>query len=636
MYRSSKRIIAFILLSVIVLGAVFASYRIVDYDFMIDGSTKKWALSNRVKGSDEVFETQEALEAALDAKRQILWNTNVFTSVKCSWEEVQTVGDTTDVIAVIEVADSGSYIILPYPKYDSNTGFSLGLRYKNNNVLGTLGTAAVSVDWVQNGTGFDASTFEFEVPFENILLSNGSSLYFDITGNYNLADPDDGKIDFSTGINNFKISDVTLDGSLGISYVYEGNTFDKLTGSLSAKGFNVGGIYLDASASALLNYKSDIDDSNIVTALSLRKIEIGRLSIADTLTYTLAPSDNVDIRSLTSAKLINATTFGIQSDKIKDLVVGTEGGFNFAEDYQYLTVSFAFSPVEKITSTTSVTGNNSDDHGFYALKVSQSFSSSLKILNDKLTVTPTVTLINKNGSDYDLSPRAWELDSSIIVSGGDINRVSSGETYFAFRDNFRKGIKTEAQAMLLWNMDQEADFIIRGAATAFFHPLKNFNPSFRVYAAAAVDPIDWFNQADGSTYANANTYSFFDYTMTKETLNSLVRGVRLDSDKIQNAPKTNYMGYFSMNLTSSFLYFEDFGHLYVSPFLDAALFTNNIANSYELVSGVGVEAFMIMDSHASYPIRVSVGFDLEDLVDKFKGKDVSLGYEIFVGLGFLY
>ncbi len=637
MFRSSKRIMVFVLLAAVVLSAVSASYKIVDYEFRIDGSTKRWALLSRVKGSEDVFESVDALEEALNEKRQELWNTNVFSSVKCSWEELETVGDLVNVKAVFDVVDSGSVIILPYPKYDSNTGFSLGLRYKNKNVLGTLGAASVSVDWVQNGEGFDKSTFEFEVPVEDILLSNGSSLFFDLSGNYNMADPENGKTSFSTGIKNLVFSDITFDGSVGIAYLYGEKTFDNYSVNLSAKGIKVGRFYLDTSVNALLNFKSEVMKSKVVSSVSLRKIEFGNVSITDTLTYTAAPTVE-DMRSLSSAKLVNTMNFGIKSDRIKDLSVGTEVGLLFTDSSQYYTLSFAFSPINKITSTSKVTFYTSEGHGFYGIKASEALSSSfnVRILNKKLTVTPSVELINKNAETYAMGKRAWELDSSISVSGGSINRVSSGESYFAFRDNFRTGIKAEAQAEMVWNLGQNPDLIVRGAATVFLHPLKNFNPSFRFYAAAATEPIQWFNQKDGSKYANADLYSFSGYTMTKDTLNDLVRGVRLESEEIQSTYKTNFMLYFSMNLTSSFLYFEDFGHMYISPFLDVALFSNNFANSCEMVSGVGVEGYLIMDSHASYPIRVSLGFDLEDLIDKAKGKTTSLDYEVFVGLGFLY
>lgn len=638
MYKSSKKIFVFVLLVAVFLSSVFSSYKIVDYEFKIDGHTKRWALLSRVKDSEDTFESVEDLEAALKEKRQQLWNTNVFTSVKCSWEEVETVGDTVNVKAVFEIVDSGAAILLPYPKYDSNTGFSLGLRYKNNNVLGTLGAAAVSFDWVQNGTEFDKSTFEFEVPVENILLSNGSSLYFELAGNYNMANPTDGKLKFSTGITNLVIKDIVFESSVGAAYLYDEKTVDNFSFNLSAKGIKVGEILLDASTKALINRISSIKNSSIVTSLSVRKIEVGNVTITDTLTYTVAPSSSADISSLTSSKLVNATKFSIKSDKIKNLSVGTEVGLLFLDKYQYYTLSFAFNPINKITSTTKVTGYTSETNGLYAIKASQAFSSSFKVevLGKKITISPSVELINKNAETYVIGNRAWELDSSLTVSGGSINRVTSGESYFAFRDNFRTGVTAEAQAKMVWNFGQNPNLIVRGATTAFFHPLKNFNPSFRVYAAGAAEEIEWFNQSSGKTYANANLYTFSDYTMTKDGLNTLVRGVRLDSHEIQSTYKTNYMLYFSMNLTTSFLYFEDFGHMYISPFLDVAMFSNNFAKKTEVVSGIGVEAYMIMDSHASYPIRVSLGFDLEDLINKAKGQSTGLDYEVFIGLGFLY
>ncbi|MCR5760745.1 MAG: hypothetical protein K6F82_01910 [Sphaerochaetaceae bacterium] len=638
MLHTNKRFVVFFLLLFAVLNLAFATtYRIVDYEFDVDGHTNKWALANRVKGSDESFDSIEALESALESKRQTLWNTNLFTTVKCYWKEVAVYDEYVDVIAVIEVTDTGQYILVPYPKYDSNTGFSLGLRYKNNNVFGTLGKASVSLDWDQNGSDFDNSSFELEAPISNVLLSNGSVINMNVTGNYSVDSPDDAELNFSTGISNLKIKDVTLAGSFAIDYKHGTKNFDEFETALSASGFRFNEVYLDTSLSSELYFNSSITSSYIKPVVTVRNIKLGdKVTVSDTIAYNTVPKDSEKLWSFTTDEINNVTTFGIQSDVIKGLSVTAEETFDILEKSQYYRLSVGFNPLPKVSSTTTLKGYSSEAHDFYAFNVSQGFSTSFTVPYVKLNAVPFVTFINKNAESYEVTPRAWEIDTGITVSGGSINRISSGETYFAFRDNFRTGITTLAQAMMIWEPEKDPDVILRGAITAFWHPFKNFNPSFRLYAAAAADPIAWFDQASGNTYAGVSTYSFSGYTMTKDTLNSLIRGVRLDSDEIQTTYTTNYMGFFSTNLTTSFLYFEDFGHLYISPFLDAAVFSNDFSESYETVAGAGLEGYLIMDNHTSYPIRASVGFDLESLVKKFQGEDVSIGFEIFIGLGLLY
>ncbi|MCR4676838.1 MAG: hypothetical protein K5634_06380, partial [Sphaerochaetaceae bacterium] len=158
MFRTYKKIPALLAIFILFLCVAAATeYKITDYRYEIDGFTKVWALANRVEGKDEVFSSVEELEKALADKRQTLWNTSLFYHVNCTWEETGRSGDTVFVTAIIAVEDSGSSIILPYPKYDSNTGFSLGLRYKNNNFMGTLGNAAASLDWEQDGKSFSQS-----------------------------------------------------------------------------------------------------------------------------------------------------------------------------------------------------------------------------------------------------------------------------------------------------------------------------------------------------------------------------------------------------------------------------------------------------------------------------------------------
>nr|MCR4676702.1 hypothetical protein [Sphaerochaetaceae bacterium] len=337
----------------------------------------------------------------------------------------------------------------------------------------------------------------------------------------------------------------------------------------------------------------------------------------------------------------NITSLSIPSDVLKSLSISLEGYMNFPSNNQFLEVGFSFVPGANITAKTDVYLDFVDGKGLSAVSVYENLSTSFKI-SKSLTLSPSMRLTNLNYSSYSLSDRVWLYRAGVTLSGGQINRVSSGEDYYAFRDNFRTGIKLDAEARILWNnifssSVSDPDLIARAAVTAFFMPTKTFNPSFRFYVAGAVDAIKWFNQYSGSYYAVANLYTFSDYTMTPSTLNSIVRGVRLDNEEIDGGGyESRFMGYFSANLTTAFLYFEEFGHLYVSPFIDAVVFTTEFGDDTELISGVGLEGYLIMDSHASYPIRASLGFNLESIIDKFKGGTDPLEYELFIGLNFLY
>ena len=67
-------------------------------------------------------------------------------------------------------------------------------------------------------------------------------------------------------------------------------------------------------------------------------------------------------------------------------------------------------------------------------------------------------------------------------------------------------------------------------------------------------------------------------------------------------------------------------------------YERNPDGSFEKLVTVGAEGIVILDSHPSYPIRGSLGFNAEHLSEFLQGdREMSdVEFELFIGLYFLY
>ena len=116
-----------------------ATYKIIDYDLDVSGKTMDYSVKRLIVPSgEEIFETEEALLNALNAKKQTLINQRIFKSVEYSYFLGESVDDCIPVAVIFKIKDARTFLVLPYPKYDSNIGTRLGARLWDNNFLGTL------------------------------------------------------------------------------------------------------------------------------------------------------------------------------------------------------------------------------------------------------------------------------------------------------------------------------------------------------------------------------------------------------------------------------------------------------------------------------------------------------------------
>jgi len=102
----------------------------------------------------------------------------------------------------------------------------------------------------------------------------------------------------------------------------------------------------------------------------------------------------------------------------------------------------------------------------------------------------------------------------------------------------------------------------------------------------------------------------------------------------------------NLDATLMFVKFNNFAEGFISLFFDLGMFTksaavpNNIItfDDIHIFKTVGVEGYGILDRFRSYPIRASVGFNLDHLVEHLSGTRIAkdIEFEITMGMGLLY
>jgi len=173
-----KKLLASILL--LFSSFLFAeAYKISKVEYTIEGcgwqifsKTKEYALELNVPvDTQKTFNSKEELYLYLTEYNQRLENTRAFETITINPVFENEKDDFFNVNLQVYVKDSFHLLAVPYPKYDSNTGFNLKLKAKDTNFLGTLNPLSTDVyfllassesDNKQNKVGFN---FDFNYPF---------------------------------------------------------------------------------------------------------------------------------------------------------------------------------------------------------------------------------------------------------------------------------------------------------------------------------------------------------------------------------------------------------------------------------------------------------------------------------------
>ena len=143
-----RKYLSFIVFVLFSLSLYAGSIKVSGYNIEIIGKTKEEVVRNLIVPEEvEYFDSEDDLLSALNDKRQVLENKRVFTSVSYEYEIID-----SEAYVRFEIIDAKSFLIIPFPKYDSNYGLKLGSKMWNRNLFGTLtslnGTLFVTIkDW---------------------------------------------------------------------------------------------------------------------------------------------------------------------------------------------------------------------------------------------------------------------------------------------------------------------------------------------------------------------------------------------------------------------------------------------------------------------------------------------------------
>jgi hypothetical protein len=139
-------------------------YVIRSFDFNITGRTRPFAII--YKGDfkkDEELRGIANLEKYIQDKTQLLINERVLeeSSITYTLGEAEADGK-IPVYLLITIKDTWNIIAVPYPKYDSNTGFELIVKARDYNFFGTMNPLRIDIGYTYNENNQNSVLFELD------------------------------------------------------------------------------------------------------------------------------------------------------------------------------------------------------------------------------------------------------------------------------------------------------------------------------------------------------------------------------------------------------------------------------------------------------------------------------------------
>ena len=151
------------------------SYKIVDAEYNVTGAgfkflgkTREYPLRHQFSlDTKSVFNSREALENYIKNYKQSLVSSRYFDEISVNYEaNPSDTADLYNVILLVDIQDSHHLIVMPYPKYSSNSGLSLKLKAKDTNFLGSLNSMNTELNLRLDKNEFKSGfSFSFDYPF---------------------------------------------------------------------------------------------------------------------------------------------------------------------------------------------------------------------------------------------------------------------------------------------------------------------------------------------------------------------------------------------------------------------------------------------------------------------------------------
>ena len=212
-------------------------YQINDVIYDIIGITTKYALERAVDiDKDRVFESYDELHEYVDNLRSLFNNLRNLSSsiINTTYDSTLDEEGICKVTLRISTVDSKHFLMVPYPKYNSNDGFNLKLKAKDTNFLGTMETLNfdfnLSTEYKENSDKeFDykvGMNFDYDYPFKLAMLDSSWNNDFGFSWTLGKNRPE---FSYNTGFSfelPFKNYKLRLDLTQGIERNFDYSEYD--------------------------------------------------------------------------------------------------------------------------------------------------------------------------------------------------------------------------------------------------------------------------------------------------------------------------------------------------------------------------------------------------------------------------
>ena len=598
-----RKCLSFFVFALFILSSVSIyseSIRVSDYDIRILGKTKEEVVRNLIVPEGlECFDSEDELITALNEKRQILENKRVFTSIKYEYEILD-----SEVFVRFEVTDAKSFLIIPFPKYDSNYGLRLGAKMWDKNLFGTLsyleGTINATIkDWNWSNPDFYGNIGITDLYIGDARLSFG----FELEGSV-----EDKLSAFDFYINASKIP-LFFNSWLDVDY-----SLSKIENGVDTKNeiyLAVGGIKLNEveifPSIKTVFFSNDANKNYLLPSIGVKNLKIGGVNLEIKETFKLSTKEKV-------------VSYSPEYFVHEDTVFFNGGIF---EDFS-LSNTFKYKNKKGADLLNEVKYNLTD---FISLHVAEDI-----YLSDEGSISHFDTGVGigeniKFGKDFELSSKL--LSYVRVLNDGDCAPLFTWNLSFNgdninWIGNYREGISANISIKEAWIIKEgeiRADFEKNGVydhmEVSFFKLIGGwFNPSARLIVNSYLR-----NDPDEN-----NSYIWGADGILGEELRGIRNDSVSDSNLLALVANFNLLSYFPMPSIFSFV------DCYANIFFDYGLVTSPIKQYF----GVGLEGIGILKSYPSYPIRVSLGFDVLKLMKWIEDREFMDFYEIYFGMGFLF
>lgn len=679
--RIQKTLLAITLICVLAavsLSAATVTHIIDSYDFDVLGKSHDFMLKRFIvpPEGDPPFASLEQMLEALDEEQQILFNKRLFEKVSYTYKVLRKSENALYYRVTFHVDDAFTLLPIPYPKYDSNYGFMFGMKVYEKNLLGLFGDLFSEVKATQR----DSSWEDWDL-FSKMTLSDfpiGTSM-LNLNGEYEGIYEDGVFIpdSYAVGMNWEKISlggsTLFMNGQLGADFTSEEPDLYDATGEYEWTDINVFGSTLNLSGW----FEGEKDSAGVYSQVDY--LFNGSWLIGDpeenaATVYTSYDSDHELTTSLEFSELTFYDTSVTFEPILKQYVDETSWNLTDAqihityapfhlngEEYQ---VEFLNSlPIGQAVIETSNTLHLLDAELLGApLEFYVNYGNAVDLINWELYnnhyevgISSKVNLPWSTTYEYSYSGEfnaQSEDQLNLIPIANTMQELSFGEVNW--KNNFRSGMEgsfsfdgTYIHDRGISNRSNRVSFVASGTLETYLTLGKRLGVSSRLTGMLSHYP-DW--SWDYLEIEDAEDQHYPEYLPDNpKYIPDSIRGIlNTEIEELIGDGDYRKLGaVMNLDITLMFIKFDGFAEGFISAFSDVGVFAPSrdtvVDDSFDpsslvVLKTVGLEGYGILDKFRSYPVRMSLGVNYDDLVEHFQGtRDFSdIGYELTLGMGLLY